>query len=158
LKVGHHAVNLSAGIRVDGPWHVQNVNAYDSRLKGGLRHFHGVSTRTLDSYLGEFRTIERAPGKTLQPAPFRYFRVSVGAIDAEHGRRFHLLRAFGIHFAQSGCQHCHFRLQLSNFVMVIQGIHAATPSPAASMTGCLKYGAISPSCCTMPSSQSPWIE
>jgi hypothetical protein len=34
LKVEHHPVNLSAGLRVDGPWHVQNVNAYDSRLKG----------------------------------------------------------------------------------------------------------------------------
>lgn len=70
LKVEHHPVNLSAGIRVDGPWHVQNVNAYDSRLKGWLRHFHGVSTRYLDSYLGWFRAIERSPGKTLQPAPF----------------------------------------------------------------------------------------
>ena len=70
LKVEHHPINLSAGIRVDGPWHVQNVNAYDSRLKGGLRHFHGVSTRYLDSYLGWFRAIERAPGKTLQPASF----------------------------------------------------------------------------------------
>ena len=70
LKVEHHPVNLSAGIRVDGPWHVQNVNAYDSRLKGGLHPFKGVSTRYLDSYLGGFRAIERTPGKTLQPAPF----------------------------------------------------------------------------------------
>lgn len=70
LKVEHHPVNLSAGIRVDGPWHVQNVNAYDSRLKGWLRHFKGVSTRYLDSYLGWFRAIERTPGKTLQPALF----------------------------------------------------------------------------------------
>ncbi len=70
LNVEHHSVNLSAGIRVDGPWHVQNVNAYDSRLKGWLRHFHGVSTRYLDSYLGWFRAIERSPGKTLQPVPF----------------------------------------------------------------------------------------
>ena len=70
LKVEHHPVNLSAGLRVDGPWLVQNVNAYDSRLKGWFRHFHGVSTRTLDSYLGGFRAIERTSGKTLQPAPF----------------------------------------------------------------------------------------
>ena len=27
LGIEHHAVNLSAGIRVDGAWHVQNVNA-----------------------------------------------------------------------------------------------------------------------------------
>jgi len=70
LKVEHHPVNLSAGIRVDGPWHVQNVNADDRRLKGWLHHFHGVSTRYLDFYLGRFRAIERAPGRTLQPASF----------------------------------------------------------------------------------------
>lgn len=70
LKVEHHPVNLSAGIRVDGPWHIQNVNAYDSRLKGWLRHFKGVSTRYLDSYLGWFRAIERTPEKTLQPSLF----------------------------------------------------------------------------------------
>ncbi len=70
MNVWHHPVNLSAGIRVDGPRHIQNVNAYDSRLKGWLRRFRGVSTRHLDSYLGWFRAIERTPGKTLQPASF----------------------------------------------------------------------------------------
>lgn len=33
LDVEHHAVNRSAGVRVDGDWHVQNINAYHSRLK-----------------------------------------------------------------------------------------------------------------------------
>lgn len=77
LGIEHHAINLSAGIRVDGPWHVQNVNAYDSRLKGWLRHFKGVSTQYLDSYLGWFRAIERSPAKRLQPAPFLALAASV---------------------------------------------------------------------------------
>ena len=33
IGVEHHAVNLSAGIRVDSARHAQNVNAYHSRLK-----------------------------------------------------------------------------------------------------------------------------
>ena len=70
LGVEHHAVNLSAGVRVIGPYHVQNVNAYDSRLKEWLHRFHGVSTKYLDSYLGWFRAIDRSPGKRLQPTPF----------------------------------------------------------------------------------------
>lgn len=30
---------------VAGVYHVQNVNAYDSRLKSWIRRFHGVATR-----------------------------------------------------------------------------------------------------------------
>jgi hypothetical protein len=29
----------------DGVWHVQNVNVYDSRLKGWMGRFHGVATK-----------------------------------------------------------------------------------------------------------------
>jgi len=50
--VAHRAVNQSAGARVRGQWHVQNVNAYHSRFKQWLRHFHGVATRYLANYLG----------------------------------------------------------------------------------------------------------
>jgi hypothetical protein len=32
--------------------HVQNVNAYHSRLKQWLRRFHGVARRYLPNYLG----------------------------------------------------------------------------------------------------------
>lgn len=54
------AVNLSAGIRVrEGVFHIQNVNAYDSRLKGWMHRFHGVATAYLPSYLGWRRMIER---------------------------------------------------------------------------------------------------
>jgi transposase-like protein len=69
MKVVHRPVNLSAGIRVvAGVYHVQNVNAYDSRLKDWLRQFRGVATKYLDSYLGWFRTIERSPTSGLKPA------------------------------------------------------------------------------------------
>jgi transposase-like protein len=68
LGIEHHAVNLSAGIRVDGAWHVQNVNAYHSRLKSWIRKFHGVATCYLASYLGWFRALDRKPANGLKPA------------------------------------------------------------------------------------------
>lgn len=68
LGVEHHAVNVSIGMRVNGPWHVQNVNAYHSRLKGWMRRFKGVSSKYLDSYLGWFRTIDCMPRVVAAPA------------------------------------------------------------------------------------------
>jgi len=50
--ITHEAVNLQAGIRVRGAIHVQNVNAYHSRLRGWLLPFRGVASRYLDNYLG----------------------------------------------------------------------------------------------------------
>ena len=50
--ISHEAANLRAGIRVQGAAHVQNVNAYHSRLRAWLRPFHGVATRYLPNYLG----------------------------------------------------------------------------------------------------------
>ena len=50
--ISHQAVNLRAGIRVQGAAHVQNVNAYHSRLRQWLGPFHGVATRHLPNYLG----------------------------------------------------------------------------------------------------------
>lgn len=69
LGVTHRPINLSAGIRVvAGVYHVQNVNAYDSRLKNWIRRFRGVATHYLDSYLGWFRAIDRTRGAGLSPA------------------------------------------------------------------------------------------
>lgn len=62
------SVNVSAGVRVDGPWHVQNVNAYVSRLRSWMRRFKGVATKYLASYLGWFRMLDRAPGSAPEPA------------------------------------------------------------------------------------------
>lgn len=68
LGVQHQAVNLSRGIRVNGPWHVQNVNAFVSRLRLWMLRFKGVATRYLDSYLGWFRLLDRACPAGAQPA------------------------------------------------------------------------------------------
>jgi len=69
IGVTHRPVNLAAGIRViAGVYHVQNVNAYDSRLKGWMRRFKGVATRYLDSYLGWYRALDRAGSGLLIPA------------------------------------------------------------------------------------------
>lgn len=56
----HHAINVRQGQRViDKVFHIQNVNAYDSRLKNWIRRFHGVATKYLPHYLGWRRLLER---------------------------------------------------------------------------------------------------
>jgi len=77
LGVEHQAINVSRGIRVRGPWHVQNVNAYVvSRLRGWMRRFKGVATKYLDSYLGWFRMLDRfAPAG---PQPAAVLRLAIG--------------------------------------------------------------------------------
>ena len=50
--ITHETVNLRAGVRVRGAFHVQNVNAYHSRFRDWLAHFNGVATRYLPNYLG----------------------------------------------------------------------------------------------------------
>jgi transposase-like protein len=52
-------INVSAKEHVKGIYHVQNVNAYDSRLKAWMQHFHGVATKYLDCYLGWMRLLDR---------------------------------------------------------------------------------------------------
>lgn len=41
-------------------YHVQNVNAYDGRLKIWMHRFHGVATHYLANYLGWRRLIDHA--------------------------------------------------------------------------------------------------
>ena len=78
LGVEHHAVNLSAGIRVDGAWHVQNVNAYHSRLKSWIFKFHGVATCYLENYLGWFRALDRE--STGNPKPAQWLAMALGGL------------------------------------------------------------------------------
>lgn len=60
MGLTHRAINVQQGIRViDNAFHIQNVNAYDSRLKEWLRRFHGVATKYLENYLGWRRMLER---------------------------------------------------------------------------------------------------
>jgi transposase-like protein len=56
--ISHEAVNLSAGARVKGAFHVQNVNAYHSRLRQWIERFHGVATHYLPNYLGWRRALD----------------------------------------------------------------------------------------------------
>lgn len=60
----HHltleTINASAKEHVrDTIYHIQNVNAYDSRLKAWMKHFNGVATKYLEGYLGWMRLLDR---------------------------------------------------------------------------------------------------
>lgn len=74
LGLTHRALNTQRHIRVlDGAFHIQNVNAYDSRLKQWMRRFNGVATKYLENYLGWRRMLERyrqniSPSLCLQEA------------------------------------------------------------------------------------------
>jgi len=55
----HKRLDVAAGIRViEKVFHIQNVNAYHSRLKAWMERFHGVATKYLENYLGWFRFLE----------------------------------------------------------------------------------------------------
>ncbi len=77
LGVEHHALNVSAGVRVQGAWHVQNVNAFGSRLRQWMLRFKGVATRYLANYLGWFRALDRSPGFAPEPASLLALAVRV---------------------------------------------------------------------------------
>jgi hypothetical protein len=70
MGITHRPINLAAGIRVVAKvYHVQNVNAYDSRLKMWMQRFHGVATDYLPNYLGWRRLIDHSQN-TLSPITF----------------------------------------------------------------------------------------
>jgi len=79
LGLTHQALNMSSGLRVRGPWHIQNVNAYHGRLKEWMRRFHGVATSYLASYLGWFRALERSRSTCTKPACLLALALSHGA-------------------------------------------------------------------------------
>ena len=54
-----HEVIHTKGPLARGVFHVQNVNAYGSRLKTWMRRFHGVATKYLVNYLGWRMLLER---------------------------------------------------------------------------------------------------
>ena len=77
LGLQHEALNLVAGKRVRGPWHIQNVNAYHARLKQWLRRFNGVATSYLANYTGWFRALDANSKGGLKPD--RLLAMAVGA-------------------------------------------------------------------------------
>ncbi len=56
--MGYEALDASKGERRRGVFHIQNVNAYHSRLKTWMRRFNGVATKYLPTYLGWRRLFE----------------------------------------------------------------------------------------------------
>ncbi len=56
------AVKVRPDKRTFGPNHINNVNAYDRRLKAWMFHFNGVATKYLGNYLGWYRWIETDKG------------------------------------------------------------------------------------------------
>lgn len=70
LGIEHQAINVAAGCRVRGAWHIQNVNAFDSRLKLWMHRFKGIATRYLANYLGWFRALDRSADVISNPALF----------------------------------------------------------------------------------------
>ena len=68
ISVVHVALNLSAGERTWGTYHIQNVNNYCSRLKNWMRRFNGVATKYLASYLGWHRQIDRWAARSARDA------------------------------------------------------------------------------------------
>jgi hypothetical protein len=59
-SIAHQVLNIKAGVRVkERIFQIQNVNTYDSRLKGWMQRFNQVATGYLDSYLEWQRFFER---------------------------------------------------------------------------------------------------
>jgi transposase-like protein len=58
-------------------FHINNVNAYHSRLKEWLRPFHGVATKNLPNYLGWRRTLE-ALGQKVTPDDLIFGAIGFG--------------------------------------------------------------------------------
>ena len=50
--IAHEAINPSAGERKRGALHIQNVNAYHSRMRAWLLPFRGIASRYLSHYFG----------------------------------------------------------------------------------------------------------
>lgn len=77
IRVEHQAINVSAGEHARGPWHINNVNGYHSRLKAWLRRFNGVASSYLHHYLGWFRALDRFSATGLKPSALLKLAVGV---------------------------------------------------------------------------------
>lgn len=81
IGITHRPINLAAGIRVVGKvYHVQNVNAYDSRLKEWMIRFHGIATHYLANYLGWRRMIDPAHG-SLSPRAVMFAALGMSGVQ-----------------------------------------------------------------------------
>ncbi len=82
--ITHEVVRAKPGKRVrTGTFHIQNVNAYHSRLKAWMACFDGVTTKYLVNYLGWRRMLECyrqqiRPVHRLQEAVGRGYQLTIG--------------------------------------------------------------------------------
>lgn len=60
-RLGITVRQIPSGSHKLGPYHIQNVNALHSRMKGWLSQFRGVATHNLPLYLAWFRFFDRNP-------------------------------------------------------------------------------------------------
>lgn len=81
MGIAHRPINLAAGVRVVAKvYHVQNVNAYDSRLKAWIQRFHGVATHYLPNYLGWRRLVDRS-NSSLTPTALLSASLGIGSVQ-----------------------------------------------------------------------------
>jgi hypothetical protein len=67
-EIQHYALNASKKMRTQkGIYHLQNVNAYHSRLKKWMGRFNGVSTKHLNNYLAWFHFVDDHGTQALHP-------------------------------------------------------------------------------------------
>ncbi len=76
----HRTVNLSSGSRVDGIYHLQNVNSVHKRFKDWSIRFNGVASKYLDNYWAWFTFLDRTKGTDM------LVRANRLMLDAARGR------------------------------------------------------------------------
>jgi len=80
-KIPHkRIVRLNKVNVVEEIFHIQNLNAYISRLKNWLRRFNGVATKYLENYLGWRRIIET---KEIKISPQYYLKQALRKNDQQ---------------------------------------------------------------------------
>lgn len=75
LDLEHKPIITGKAGRIRGAFHIQNVNAYHSRLKQWIARFHGVGTYYLPNYLGWHRLLD---GHRETLTPTKLLRVALG--------------------------------------------------------------------------------
>ncbi len=80
--IAHKPLNQHAGVRVDGQYHLQNVNGYHSRFKAWLARFRGVASRYLPNYLGWHRALDTRS----IVSPEQFLLAAIVAKPSMHGR------------------------------------------------------------------------
>ena len=82
LGLEHHAVLSSSGKHAVGAWHIQNVNAYHSRLKTWVRRFY-ARTRAVEAYLGQW-ALPLTDQMTLAAVGLIYQNLSIAFHDGDN--------------------------------------------------------------------------